>query len=252
MTRTAARGYILPFRLQEADELAEGNETVARQYARSKYEVYDFPADLQELSAGQSSRTAKIRLEELQTTHGIAHGEGTAVGLSTGAKFKLEDYPREEYNDDSLVIGTSYSLSSNPRDSSGGTAEFHVSVEAIHSRSSSDRRVAEADLGHATTIVVAGTGKDRTAPTRAMANRRGQVRPGAREVPLGPPGHELVPRACGTGVGRQNWGAQYVPRIGHSIVSFLGRAGPTDHRRQCLQRRRHTPYATDERHAERH
>jgi type VI secretion system secreted protein VgrG len=105
-----------------------------------------------------------------------------AVGLSTGAKFTLEDYPREEYNDDYLVIGTSYSLSSNPRDSGGGTAEFHVSVEAIPLKEAvpTAARHAEAVVqGTQTAIVVAGTGKDKDGADKGNGrDRRGQVRAG--------------------------------------------------------------------------
>jgi type VI secretion system secreted protein VgrG len=226
MTRTVQPGgYITSDFDLEADELAERQRDRGPS-VRAQVRGHDFPADLQELSAGQSSRTAKIRLEELQTTHGIAHGEGTAVGLSTGAKFKLEDYPREEYNDDYLVIGTSYSLSSNPRDSGGGTAEFHVSVEAIPLKEQfRPPRVTPKPVvqGTETAIVVAGTGKDKDGADKGNgeidADKFGRVRVKFhwdRQATS-----SCLVRVAQVWAGK-NWGAQYVPRIGHEvIVSFL-------------------------------
>src|SRR5512145_29636 len=64
-------------------------ERFKRAHAQSSHEVFDHPAELQAMTSEAAARIAKIRLEELQSAHTVAHGHGNAVGLACGARFTL-------------------------------------------------------------------------------------------------------------------------------------------------------------------
>jgi type VI secretion system secreted protein VgrG len=116
------------------------SHSAARKHARADLEVFDYPAELPAmkdtdntaLAAGESERIAKLRLEELQAGHTVAHGQGNAFGLATGAQFELAEYPRTDLNIKYLVVAARYSLTSNAHETGEAEAtDMHVTVEAI-------------------------------------------------------------------------------------------------------------------------
>ena len=86
----------------------------ARGHAQAKHAIFDYPAELQQMSTGESKRIAGLRLDELQSSHWTARGQGNAAHLAPGARFKLADHPGgATFNIDYLIVGASYTLSSN-------------------------------------------------------------------------------------------------------------------------------------------
>jgi len=84
---------------------------MAQDHAQADYEVYDYPGKYVEFADGNNY--ARVRIEELQSQHEIIEGRGTAMGLQTGALFKLARHHRKDFNREYLLVSTSYEIVSN-------------------------------------------------------------------------------------------------------------------------------------------
>ncbi|MDG4880748.1 type VI secretion system tip protein TssI/VgrG [Mesorhizobium sp. WSM4884] len=62
------------------------------------------------LDVGRGDTIAGIRREELQAVHQRSTAVGTVRGIFSGCKFKLESFPRDDQNQDYLVISAEYRL----------------------------------------------------------------------------------------------------------------------------------------------
>ncbi|TIT80207.1 MAG: type VI secretion system tip protein VgrG [Mesorhizobium sp.] len=62
------------------------------------------------LDVGRGDTIAGIRREELQAVHQRSTAVGTVRGLFSGCKFKLESFPRDDQNQDYLVVSAEYRL----------------------------------------------------------------------------------------------------------------------------------------------
>ncbi len=62
------------------------------------------------LDVGRGDTIAAIRREELQAPHRRVRAAGTARGLQSGCTFKLERFPRDDQNQEYLVISAEYRL----------------------------------------------------------------------------------------------------------------------------------------------
>src|SRR5450631_796030 len=80
----------------------QSNVTGSLSYAKSKFEIFDFPAEVPELQSSETERIARVRLEELQTAYLTARGRGDAAGVMAGARFTLVEHPRNDFNLDYL------------------------------------------------------------------------------------------------------------------------------------------------------
>jgi type VI secretion system secreted protein VgrG len=82
------------------------SSSISKPHAQSKFEIYDYPAELGKLDSGETTRVAKVRIQELQATQTLASGEGDAAGLATGYAFSLSKYPRADLNIEYFIIGS--------------------------------------------------------------------------------------------------------------------------------------------------
>jgi type VI secretion system secreted protein VgrG len=196
---------------------------VARRHAQAKHAIFDYPAELQQMSTAESKRVAGLRLEELQSAHWTARGQGNAAHLAPGARFKLGDHPGgATFNIDYLVVGASYMLSSNAYETGDtGDADFGLSIEAIDLKQQfrPPRTTPKPLIQGAQTAIVVADGKDKLKNTEIPADKYGRVRVKFHW-------DSKVKRSCWVRVAQvwsgQNWGAQFIPRTGHEvIVSFL-------------------------------
>ena len=107
------------------------NSQVTRDHSASEFEIFDYPGEYTEAADGDNY--VKARIEELQAQHEILQGEGNAAGLTTGATFSLEQYPREDQNRKYLIVGANYDISSSGLEGGRGDEEeyFHVSIQAM-------------------------------------------------------------------------------------------------------------------------
>lgn len=210
------------FNFEQPTKSLLGKGTIKAKHARADFEIFDFPAELQKEEASETERIAKVRIEELHAAQRVARGAGDPGGISPGVKFKLDKYPRADYNTDYLVTSATLSLSSNAYQSGaqGGDDELSVSIEAI--KATTPFRPARLTpkpvvQGSQTAIVVGKSGEE------IWTDEFGRIkvqfhwdRYGKRDEKS-----SCWIRVAQVWAGAQ-WGAMNVPRIGQEvIVSFL-------------------------------
>jgi type VI secretion system secreted protein VgrG len=205
------------------------SHSLQRAHSHADMEIFDYPAELPAmkdtdgtaLAAGESARIAKLRLEELQAGHMVAQGQGNAVGLATGAKFALADYPRSDQNIDYLIVAARYSLTADAHETGErDDTDFHVSVEAIDLKTQfRPPRVSPKPVvqGAQTATVVGKKGEE------IDTDEFGRVKV---QFHWDRKGKNDDTSSCRVRVAQvwagQEWGAIHVPRIGQEvIVSFL-------------------------------
>ena len=205
------------------------SHSAARKHARADLEVFDYPAELPAmkdtdgtaLPPGDSERIAKLRLEELQAGHMVAHGQGNALGLATGAQFELAGYPRSDLNIKYLVVAARYSLTSNAHETGqDDDTDVHVTVEAIDLKTQfrPPRVTSKPVVQGAQTATVVGK-KGEEIDTDDLGRVKVQFhwdRKGTKDE-----NSSCRVRVAQVWAG-QEWGAIHIPRIGQEvIVSFL-------------------------------
>ena len=79
-------------------------------------EVYEYPG--RHLDAGLGDQRARIRMEEIQAGHEIAHGKADARGLQAGFKFTLIEHPRDDQNREYLVTTATHIIRSDVAEAS--------------------------------------------------------------------------------------------------------------------------------------
>jgi len=209
------------FDFEKPKSLPSATATVSREHAHSSYEVFDYPAELADLVTGEADRLAKVRIEELGATQALAQGRGNAAGLATGTRFKLVQFPREDYNIEYLVIGTSLSVSTNAYETgSGAAAQIMLALDAIDAKTPfRPARVTPKPViqGTQTAVVVGKSGEE------IYTDEFGRVKV---QFHWDREGQFDENSSCWVRVAQvwagTTWGGIHVPRIGQEvIVSFL-------------------------------
>jgi len=206
------------------------SHSIKGQHAAASFEIFDFPAELPAKrdddgtaleDSAESARIAKIRIEELQSGHLVAHGQGNATGLAAGAQFELTDFPRTDLNVKYMVVAANYSLASNAHESGVAEgAQFQVTVEAIDARTQfrPPRVTPKAVVQGAQTATVVGK-----AGEEIDTDEYGRVKV---QFHWDRKGRKDDKSSCRVRVAQvwagQQWGAIHIPRVGQEvIVSFL-------------------------------
>jgi len=151
----------------------------------------------------------------------VAHGQGNALGLATGAQFELADYPRSDLNIKYLVVAARYSLTSNAHETGqDDDTDVHVTVEAIDLKTQfrPPRVTSKPVVQGAQTATVVGK-KGEEIDTDDLGRVKVQFhwdRKGTKDE-----NSSCRVRVAQVWAG-QEWGAIHIPRIGQEvIVSFL-------------------------------
>jgi len=199
-----------------------GSESIARQYQQSSYEIFDYPAELSKLDTQQSDLTAKIRIQELQVPYMVARGHGTAAGLATGLRFKLEKFPRDDLNIEYLITRANYSLTADAFEPGQAqtTEDFTVAIEAIDAKTPyrAERVTPKPVVQGAQTAMVVGK-----AGEEIYTDKYGRVKV---QFHWDRYGKQDEKSSCWIRVSQlwagKTWGGIHIPRIGQEvIVSFL-------------------------------
>lgn len=203
-------------------------EAASGAYKHADFEMFDYPAALAAYTPDESARLAKVRVQEQQTDQSVARGEGNAIGLATGCRFKLVRHPREDFNVEYLVTSTKIEITTDEFDAGGaGSApEVFLSLEAIDARRPyRPRRLTPKPLVHGTqtAMVVGPSGEE------IYTDEHGRVKVQFHWDRYGKLDENS---SCWVRVAQvwagKNWGAMHVPRVGQEvIVSFL--EGDPDH-----------------------
>jgi type VI secretion system secreted protein VgrG len=197
-------------------------ESISRKHAQANYEIFDYPAELTSLDSGQSSATAKVRIQELQSSYMVAHGHGNAAGLATGLRFKLDKYPRTALNIEYVITSANYTLTADSFEpgESHGAEEFAVSIEVIDAQTlfRPDRRTPKPVIQGAQTAMVVGK-----AGEEIFTDKYARVKV---QFHWDRYGKQDEKSSCWIRVSQvwagKTWGGIHIPRIGQEvIVSFL-------------------------------
>ncbi|MET0596684.1 MAG: type VI secretion system tip protein TssI/VgrG [Mesorhizobium sp.] len=94
------------FKKPTADLMAQSSQAFSHKEASG--ENYRQPGA--HLDVGRGDAVAAIRREELQAPHQRVTAVGTARGLCPGSTFKLEEFPRDDQNQEYLVVSAEYQL----------------------------------------------------------------------------------------------------------------------------------------------
>ena len=76
------------FDLKKPSQSLLKSHSIKRPHASAGFEIFDYPAELpamkdddaSALDASEGERIAKVRMQELQAVHAVAHGQGNADG----------------------------------------------------------------------------------------------------------------------------------------------------------------------------
>jgi type VI secretion system secreted protein VgrG len=197
-------------------------ESISRKNAQSTYEIFDYPAELSSLDSGQASATAKVRIQELQSSYMIAHGHGNAAGLAAGLRFKLDKYPRTALNIEYVITAASYTLAADSFEPGVRHAaeEFTVSIEVIDAQTlfRPDRRTPKPVIQGAQTAMVVGK-----AGEEIFTDKYARVKV---QFHWDRYGKQDEKSSCWIRVAQlwagKAWGGIHIPRIGQEvIVGFL-------------------------------
>lgn len=189
-------------------------------HPHAEYEIFDYPGEYVRTDEGET--LARVRLQQLQSRYERMQGSGNVRTLSTGCTFKLTDFPREDQNQEYLIVATDYTLHSSGLETGGGDAEstFHASIETI--KAATPFRPAHSTprpfiAGHQTAVVVGKSGEE------IWTDEYGRVKVQFRWDRRGVSDEKS---SCWVRVAQvwagSGWGAIHVPRIGQEVlVSFL-------------------------------
>ena len=99
----------------------------------TSYEVFDYPGEYTELAQGDSD--VRVRLEAFHADRELAEGAGDAAGLSVGALFQLDGFPRKDQDKEYLVVRATYQIQVNADESGswGDGPAFRCQFAAIDS-----------------------------------------------------------------------------------------------------------------------
>lgn len=184
-------------------------------------EIYDYPGEYQQKPAGENY--AKIRLEELQSEHEVVEGTANHQQISTGNIFTLDNYPRDDQNQDYLIISANYQLHSDvyvSGTSASADESFSCQFSAIdHKRQFRTQRVTPKPIvqGLQTAIVVGPSDEE------IYTDDFGRIKVQFHWDRVGESDENS---SCWVRVAQawagNSWGGIFLPRIGQEvIVSFL-------------------------------
>jgi type VI secretion system secreted protein VgrG len=187
--------------------------------ANGDLEIFEYPGGYFKGAEGEAQ--VSVRLQEEQLQYERFDGAGNVRGLSSGCKFTLADYPRDDQNKEYLVVEAWYDLSANPSESGvSQSASFRCSVQCLDSKI--QYRAARVTPkprieGPQTAIVTGPAGEE------IWTDKYGRVKLHFHWDRYGKLDEKS---SCWVRVAQvwagSNWGAIHTPRIGQEvIVEFL-------------------------------
>lgn len=191
-----------------------------RQHANAEFEIYDYPGEYSAPGDGEDS--ARVRIEELHALHEVADAATDVRTIAAGHTFSLVDFPREDQNQEYLVISASHRLRTEQYEAqaeSGGKL-IETKLQAIPaSQPFRSERVTPKPVvqGPQTAVVVGMSGNE------IWTDEYARVKV---QFPWDRYGKADENSSCWVRVAQvwagKQWGAIHIPRIGQEvIVEFL-------------------------------
>ena len=199
----------------------QAKANIKRDHSQADHEMYDYPGGYLEPKDGET--VSRVRIEELQAEHTLARSDGCVRRMYAGALFKLEDFPREDQNDEYLLVSMTHQLEQEdyaPKDLGGLQLVYRNSFTAIPSRTPyrPARRTPRPFVqGPQTATVVGKSGEE------IWTDEYGRVK---LQFHWDREGKNDENSSCFVRVAQvwagKKWGAMHIPRIGQEvIVDFL-------------------------------
>jgi type VI secretion system secreted protein VgrG len=195
--------------------------SIQRNHAHTSLEIFDYPGEYPDTSDGENY--VRARIEELHVEHEQVHGQGNARGLAAGSLFELTDYPREDQNQEYLIISATHQIASEAYTSGNaeGTGQDYTCIfTALHSKQSfrPARTTPKPKVHGPQTAVVVGPSGD-----EIHTDKYGRVKIQFHWDRYGKLDENS---SCWVRVSHptagKGWGAVQIPRIGQEvIVDFL-------------------------------
>ena len=194
---------------------------ISRNHAQSSLEIFDYPGEY--VTAGEGDTYVNARIQELQAEYEQAQGQANARGLAVGSLFQLTDYPREDQNQEYLVVSATYELESDAYSSGASSASEDVYTCSFTAMSSKQQFRAERTTpkplvqGPQTAVVVGPSGEE------IHTDKFGRVKVQFHWDRYGKSDENS---SCWVRVSHptagKGWGSVQIPRIGQEvIVDFL-------------------------------
>ncbi|GKT26696.1 type VI secretion system tip protein VgrG [Acidovorax sp. SUPP3334] len=197
-------------------------------HAHDAHEIYEWPGGYTQFGDGEAY--ARVRLQESLTGHSTVQGQSRHRALAPGYTFTLENYPREDQNQQYLITGIEYHFKENPQVSAAAPGAKGTPQE----EGSFQKFTLQAQPTSVPYTPARTTPKPKTTGPQTA-------------VVVGPPGEEIWPDQYGRVKVQFHWdrigamnensscwvrvssswagsgfGAMFIPRIGHEvIVDFL-------------------------------
>ncbi|GLQ91193.1 type VI secretion system tip protein TssI/VgrG [Dyella acidisoli] len=184
-------------------------------------DVFDFPGG--HVTAAVGAHYAQVRAEALTAWHSRYSGATGTPSVQIGGLFTLSNFPRDELNQEYLIVGSDIQLHAPPHGpgGGGGSVSFHCSFNAIESKTpfrSMQMAKKPTIVGLQTAIV---TGSETSEDIAVDKYGRVEVTfhwntPDKKNAKCSCPVRVATPWAG------KNWGAISIPRVGQEVVvSFL-------------------------------
>jgi type VI secretion system secreted protein VgrG len=188
----------------------------------SGLDVFDYPGC--HALAEQGQHYAQVRMEAMNVPHALFKGSTDACGMSIGALFELQDFPRNELNCEYLVTSIDLRFEE-PDYVSGGVGQaaepFSCSFEAIASKLPyrSAQTTPSPRIMGLQTAVVTGSETDED----IAVDKYGRVQVTFHwNKPDKPNAQSSCPVRVASPWAGKTWGAVNIPRVGQEVVvSFL-------------------------------
>lgn len=195
---------------------------------QTDYEVYDYPGEFDNMGDGEWY--TRVWREHVTSQYELVEGSGNARGLTVGNLFTLSKFTRKDQNREYLVTGASYSLTVGDHESThriGQHPTYRVSFQAL--ASSTPFRPARTTqkpqiTGPQTAIVVGNAPEGKPEPDEIYTDQYGRVkvrfhwqRPHKNSDDQTDDPNSCMVRVSQLWAGA-NWGAMFIPRIGHEVV----------------------------------
>ena len=97
----------------------ETKSQIIRKHEIADFEIYDYPGEYSETDDGE--KYVQARMEELGCQYEQAEGESGVRELTTGYKFKLKGYTRDDQDREYLITRASHSIHSDVHGTDGGS-----------------------------------------------------------------------------------------------------------------------------------
>lgn len=182
--------------------------------------AFDYPGGHVEVEDGE--RYAQVRAEAHAVERALYSGQSNAPGVAVGALFALRGFPRDAWNREYLVVGTTIRLEEAGYNSGGDSQvpPFDCTLDAVESAHPfrSAQRAARPVIAGLQTATVAGDEDEDIA-----VDEYGRIRVVFHWNTSDRQGEKVsCPVRVASSWAGKRWGAVHIPRVGQEVVvSFL-------------------------------